>query len=126
MKKLILILLILCSPAYAAKKKAVPIAPPEVKKVECIKSEEFIKSLSAKVTISDREDFSGDTLERLRTKIKESDKIPELPDATDALTLYRNGPLNYIIILYHNECIMGSTRIPVKDFREMLREDDVL
>lgn len=122
MFKLAAVLLLLCSPVYAAKKTPHQTKPP-VAKEECVKSEALEKVMAERVSLSDRKDFEGDALEKLRVKIKDSENIPNLPESTDRVQLYRSGPVNYIIVLFHKECVQITARIPVKMFDKVLNED---
>lgn len=120
MFRLFLILLLLCSPVYAAKKKT-PHPAPEANE-ECIKPDAVEEALSKRISISNRKDFGGDELETLRAKMKASEEVPNLPDTTDQVKLYRSGG-NYIIVLFHKECLQISSRISATVLDKILNED---
>ena len=122
-----LVLLLLCSPAYAAKKAPLPKPKPEVIE-ECVKSDVYIKAYADRFHLNvDRKlEFVGDSLIKLRNKMKElSEKIDNLPDNIDRVLIFRRSNQSSIILTFVKECGESIAIVPTDLIVSLLEDDSI-
>ena len=91
----------------------------------CIGSEEFEKAVTAKIKLSNRQDFEGDDLAKLKARIEATDDIPNIPKDVDYATLFRTASRNYFIILYVKRCVKLSAAFPAALFGKVVEDGSI-